>query len=173
MVSSIFQKTNLKFLIVALAFCGRNFSFIFRKIWKKKSSDINWPLVCDIWSKIHTGMKLCMIFYSKVLHLTNWNLPYLVGFLFYQIYRLSSWLPPPVHPGLGYIVLLIASEIEMHILMFDQYRVKGCRNMCGLVLADPHYGQKVLKFHYIKYVQNMLLSCPYLTYFRVRYKRTL
>ena len=33
----------------------------------------------------------------------------------------------------------------MHILMFDQYRVKGCRNMCGLVLADPQYCQKVYK----------------------------
>ena len=65
-------------------------------------------------------------------------------------------------------VLPIASEIEMHILMFDQYRVKGCRNMCGLVLADPQYGQKVYKvslhFQLNTFLQNVLLSFLYLTY---------
>ena len=40
------QKTNLKMLIFALAYYGRNFSFVFWENWKqtKRPFEINWPL---------------------------------------------------------------------------------------------------------------------------------
>ena len=61
------------------------FKFVFWKNWRhqKFPFEINWPLVCDIWSEVHIVVKLFMISYSKVSHLhyrkNNWNLSYLGG----------------------------------------------------------------------------------------------
>ena len=48
--TKFFQKTNLKLSMFALAYLGRNFSFVFWKDWKNKKRhfEINWPLLWNI-----------------------------------------------------------------------------------------------------------------------------
>ena len=68
-----FQKTNLKIQIFALAYMGRNVSFVFWKNWKKKCPfKIKWPLG-SIWNANGRAPPELMLCYLCYFDFFNWH----------------------------------------------------------------------------------------------------